>query len=78
MAIENKGLEATENLPELLSKAEAWILLHLDNDGIHLRSPNPGYGLMLIANLLSSDGEAWDIVKEEVERIKDITEKEKI
>ena len=61
---------APKNINKIIKASEMWVVINLDKSGLHYHAAQQEEGLALIALMLSSNEEAWEIIKEKVNKVK--------
>jgi hypothetical protein len=65
-----KNNKKPKDFNKLVSESAMWVLINLDRKGVHFQSSNQEEGLALIALILGTKEETWEIIQEYVKKIK--------
>jgi hypothetical protein len=66
----NYSMKTSVDYNKLVDSSKMWLLISLDEKGLHFNSSADEEGIVLISLALSSNDEMWKIVKEHTEKLR--------
>ena len=66
---ENSSGQVSVDINKLVDSSKMWVLISLDEGGLHFNASTNEEGLVLISLTLSSNDDIWKVVKEHTERL---------
>ena len=68
-AVNDNSEEVSVDVRKLVDSSKMWVLVNLDENGLHFHASTTEEGMVLISIALSSNEDMWKIVKDHTEKL---------